>query len=284
MDHPFQKEVQAATALAQKAGEMAKFLKAGSSYSFKTNGEGPVSNADIRADEIIVEGLQTAFPHDLVISEERSGADTPLPNEGRVWLIDPIDGTSDYILGGLDYSVMIGLLVDGKPRLGVIYGPETDETWIGATWSKDGSERRFAERRQSGHSKNVDLEKAPESEKAPILAISKHHPSRVTDRIIDFIKPSQIIRKGSLGLKMALIVDGRADLYAAASRHIKAWDTCAPFALLHGAGGKTYTFDGHHVDYGPTCTHKSPFFAVSHRCEKMVVEQISHHLGHYVAS
>lgn len=263
MNHPFEHEMHTAQKLARIAGEMAKSMKAGSIFIQKQNGEGPVSEADLKADLIITNGLKEQFPNDLVISEETATADTFLPSEGRVWLIDPIDGTSDYVKGGLDYSVMIGLLIDGTPALGIVFGPETDELWTGVLWKEGGLSRFFASRDYSSDLPvALNLRNcAPKSH--PVVTVSKYHPSKIADQIVTSLSPSQIIQKGSLGLKLAMIADGKADFYVAASHRIKVWDTCAPAAILRAAGGFIGTFDGNELVYGPSCTHSTPFFAAS---------------------
>lgn len=275
MDHPFELEVLVAQKLARSAGEMAKLMKTGSSYSFKDNNEGPVSEADLKADLIIRNGLRAHFPHDLVISEETAQGDTPLPLEGRVWLVDPIDGTNDYVIGGLDYSVMIGLLIDGLPALGIVFGPETDEMWTGVIWAKNGEKNYFAQKQTHGASPvGLDIRQAPQISALPTVTASKNHPSKVADAIIANLHPAQIIKKGSLGLKMGLIADGKADFYVATSKRIKAWDTCAPIAILQASGGFAYTFGAKELIFGPTCTHTMPFFATSSRYAKYAIESL----------
>lgn len=273
MDHPFKQEIKAAKALAKLAGEVVKKLKAGSSYSFKDDNEGPVSEGDLKADQLITERLSRQFPEDLIISEEGCKPDSELPQKGKVWLIDPIDGTNDYVRGGLDYSVMIGLLVDGKPTLGVVFAPETGELWTGVYLD---DAKRFAQHEdQNGLIKDLDISSESEISNDPIITVSKSHPSKVADKIAASLKPLQIIKKGSIGLKIGLIAESKADLYVAASLRIKVWDTCAPFAILKAAGGKVFTFDGSQPVFGPSCTHTQPFFAVSYRFANKAIKTIT---------
>jgi 3'(2'), 5'-bisphosphate nucleotidase len=262
MGHPFQKEVLVAQKLAQKAGEMAKSLQTNILFSQKKDGAGPVSEADLKADEIIRTGLAAEFPEDLVISEESTDPDGLLPQAHRIWLVDPIDGTADYVQGGPDYSVMIGLLVDGVPALGIVYGPESATTWTGVVWREGSEEKCFAERQKDGEIA-VQLDLGSAVVENPIVTVSKNHPSRLADRVISLLEPAELIKMGSIGLKLAFISEGKADLYVATTRRIKVWDTCAPFALLKAAGGFSYTFLGQPVVFGPTLTHTTPFFATS---------------------
>lgn len=272
--HPFQKEVLIAQKLARKAGEMAKAIQFSASFSLKADGAGPVSEADFRADEIIREGLSLEFPLDILITEETSESTDLLPKAHRIWLVDPIDGTSDFVLGGPNYSVMIGLLVDGTPALGVIFEPETDTMWTGVNWQDESLEHSFAELSRPGEEhKRLILEDI--SVQSPIVAVSKSHPSELADQIVERLNPSQVIKMGSIGLKLGLISEGKADLYVAATRRIKAWDTCAPFALLKAAGGFAYTLRGEPVVYGPTLTHTTPFYAVSRRFAPKMLKRLA---------
>lgn len=261
MGHPYQEELRIALELAHEAGERAKAVQASAGFSYKKDGAGPVSEGDLEANAIICKGLKSAFPDDLLISEEDSSEEGLLPQSHRVWLVDPIDGTADYILGGPDFSIMIGLLVDGEPVLGVIYGPTTQTTWTGIVWSEGEKACHLAEKMQ-GDVREILLPTQGTSH-FPRVAVSKNHSSQFADRLVNLLKPSKVLKKGSLGLKVALIAEGNADLYFAATRRIKVWDTCAPLALLRAAGGNAYTVHGKQLQFGPTLAHRTPFFATS---------------------
>lgn len=270
MNLPLEKEMCIAQELAQSAGKVAKTLQSNPSFTFKKDGDGPVSEADLKADEMIRAGLCTHFPNDVIISEETAEESGMLPQAHRIWLVDPIDGTLDFIRGGADYSVMIGLLIDGLPALGVVFSPETETTWVGLTYR----DFAFAQREQHGVVETLEPLNANKIDR-PVIVASKSHPSVAANSIAELLNPSQIIRMGSLGLKLAFMAEGKADLYLAPSRHIKVWDTCAPFAIFHAVGGLIHTFTGSKMPFGPTLSHKTPFFAVSPRFEAAFLARLA---------
>lgn len=121
-----EEELQAAIEAAQKAGEeVARLRGAGLRYGHKFGHE-LVSEADLRAAEILHEGLAERFPDDGWLSEEHTDTPERLRRE-RVWIVDPIDGTREYLQGVPEYAISIGLVIDGRPALGVVHNPATDE-------------------------------------------------------------------------------------------------------------------------------------------------------------
>ena len=114
----------------------------------KSGNEGPVTEADLAADALIRKGLKSAFPNDTVITEETWSGTGNLPQEERLWFIDPLDGTSDFARGGPDYVVMIGFCRASQPVMGVVYHPVTQTFWWGAQPSNQ--ERATAFKRSGG--------------------------------------------------------------------------------------------------------------------------------------
>jgi 3'(2'), 5'-bisphosphate nucleotidase len=192
--------------------------------------ESPVTAADLAADAVLRAGL--AVSGDVIVTEE-SWVDTPMPADGRVWVVDPIDGTEDFVQGTADYVVQVGLVVDGLPRVGVVLQPETGLVWRGVV---DGA-ASFCERVDvSGSCTRLVLPASSPLVSPPRIAASVHHPSAFVDFVVDELGGT-VIPRGSVGLKAALIVEGKADAYLSASRRIKVWDTAAPAALVLAAGG-----------------------------------------------
>lgn len=221
-------DLELATRLAIEAGRaiLAVLPQARAKPTQKSD-ESPVTAADLASDRVIREGLATTG--DPVITEEtwKGGAIGAHP---RAWFVDPIDGTEDFIAGRPDYCVQIGLCVDGVPVLGVVHQPATGATWRGLVAQGvceaiDGKGR--------SHRRRVETRGLPQR---PRVAISVSHPSEVVDYIVEELGGVPV-PKGSVGLKIGLIVDGEADAYLTASRRIKVWDTCAPAAVLLAAGG-----------------------------------------------
>jgi len=117
--------------LARQAGViLLHYRRHGFEVELKTSQDDPVTVADREASELIVAGLRAAFPHDGILSEELLDTDERLDRE-RVWIIDPIDGTKEYVDGKPDYCVSIGLSVRGEAVLGVVLAPENDELFTG---------------------------------------------------------------------------------------------------------------------------------------------------------
>src|SRR6266496_4036834 len=132
MTNHWQNEIETASRLAREAGRTIMEIYATDfAVTFKGRND-PVTEADKRANELIVEGLRTAFPHDSIVAEEtadRSGA----LNHGRVWYVDPMDGTKDFISKNGEFCVMIGLAIDGRAQMGVVYGPVEKVLFAGVT-------------------------------------------------------------------------------------------------------------------------------------------------------
>ena len=125
-------EVSIASDLAKQAGAIIiEVSQSDFSVSYK-NPSDPVTEADKRANAIIVEGLQSHFPQDLIVAEE-SPPPTHLSSTGRVWYVDPLDGTKEFINKNGEYSVMIGLAINGRAKLGVVYQPSAGILYAGFT-------------------------------------------------------------------------------------------------------------------------------------------------------
>ncbi len=123
------RELTRALELARIAGTEVVRLRNGELTVEMKPGDEPVTVADRRASELIVEGLLAAFPADALISEELPSELATLAKH-RVWLVDPIDGTKDFIRGGDGFAVMIGLSIDGVPAVGVVHQPTIDRTFF----------------------------------------------------------------------------------------------------------------------------------------------------------
>lgn len=189
--------------------------------------------ADLAADAVIREGL--AATGDVIVTEE-TWKDREIGKYPRAWFVDPIDGTEGFVKKSQDYVVQIGLCVDGVPALGVVYQPETGLLWRGVV--ADGRCERVDP--LGARSRSVAGRALPAR---PRIAISVSHPSAVVDFVTQELGGISVWR-GSVGLKVALIVDDEADAYVTANRRIKLWDICAPAAVLLAAGGAVTTLAG----------------------------------------
>lgn len=214
------------TILKHYAGEFETEQKIGAD-----NRSEPVTIADREASRIIVDGLANAFPDDGILSEEETDDLELRITKRRVWIIDPIDGTAGFVKKGGDFGVQIGLAEDGVPVVGVVYLPFHDVLTYAVTGagsfsvSNGGSPVRM---------KTSDIAVLSEM----TLAMSRDHPSSRMARIIEHFGFRRTVRRGSVGLKVALIADQTCDIYVHPSPRTKLWDTCAPQIILEEAGGR----------------------------------------------
>lgn len=234
-------ELRTAIALARAAGELAVAIRnEGLSVDYKL-GEEPVTRADREASSHIVSGLLAAFPGDVVISEELE-IDPARTTAARVWYVDPIDGTRDFIRGEDGFAVMIGLCFDGVPILGVVHQPTRARTYYAIAGGAAQLIEQDAEPRVLFVSSISDPAQCR-------LAASASHRSHDIDRVKSSLGIRDELNVGSVGLKLCLIAAGSRDLYVNPAAKTKAWDTCAPQVILDAAGGKLTDLYGTPVDY-----------------------------------
>ena len=235
-----------ATSLGRAAASAILEVKAEARSSTQVKSDqSPVTLADLTADRLIRAGL--ASTGDVVVTEE-SWTDARMPANGRVWIIDPVDGTEDFVAGRDDYVVQIGLVLDGLPRLGVICQPETGRLWRGVVG------QGFCERFDGDVVTRLSLPVDGVFDGAPRVAASISHPSAFVDFVVVELG-GVVVPIGSVGLKIGAMVDGRADAYLTASKRIKVWDTCAPAAVLLAAGGVVSTVSQRELRYDGDVVH-----------------------------
>jgi 3'(2'), 5'-bisphosphate nucleotidase len=207
--------------------------------SWKGNA-GPVTDADRLANTFLVRALRSRFPGDGVISEEEPD-DPDRRRKARVWIIDPMDGTKEFIEHRGEFSVMIGLALEGTPVLGVVYHPVTGKLYRAI----EGSGAVRVEGNQE-----TPLRVSAETDPGRMtVALSRSHHSPSVDAVCGRVGIGNSIQSGSIGLKIGLICEGRAHLYLEMSGRTSEWDTCAPAALLQQAGGRITDLHGRPLWY-----------------------------------
>jgi 3'(2'), 5'-bisphosphate nucleotidase len=190
-------------------------------------GDEPVTLADRIADDLITAGLRAAFPKDGLLSEE-SDDDLSRLGKERVWIVDPLDGTTEFIAETGEFAVQIALAVNAQPALGVVYQPTTGRLFYAAK-----GEGAF----QVHDGRRVPLRVSTASDPAQMcLVASRSHYSAFIEAARQTLGIGMVNRVGSVGLKVALVAQGACDLYLATTV-AKEWDICAPHALLLQAGG-----------------------------------------------
>ena len=243
-------DLAAVIALASDAGEVIirHYLKP-QAVRIKAD-RSPVTAADVAAESIVLDGLRRLTPEIPVVSEERVAAGVFSDiSGGRFWLVDPLDGTREYLNRNGEFCVNIGLIEDGRPVLGVIHVPVTGLTCYsdgpGAAFSRlgQGRPRAIAARRASGL--------------GPVAVASRSHVNARTENWLKERAVERVVPAGS-ALKFCLLAMGEADLYPRFGRTME-WDTAAGHAILSAAGGSVHTFDGADLTYGKP-GFENPFF------------------------
>lgn len=246
MSELYARELARALELARIAGTEVMRLRRGEIEVEMKPGDEPVTVADRRASEMIVAGLAASFPTDPIISEELP----PPPGafgSPRMWLVDPIDGTKDYIRNEDGYSVMIGLCIDRVPIVGVVHQPTIDRTFYATPAGA------FVE--IGGVREPLAVSSVAVASEARLVA-SKSHRSADIDRVKTELGIANEMNVGSVGVKLCLIALGVRDLYVNPSAKTKAWDTCAPEAILHRAGGRLSDLFGTPIAYEGELAHR----------------------------
>jgi 3'(2'), 5'-bisphosphate nucleotidase len=235
-------ELSQAKLIAREAGEILLEVYATDfAVDFKDRGHGdPVTLADRRANAHIVARLRALFPADAIIAEESENGSEAL-SRPRIWYVDPLDGTKEFIAKNGEFSVMIGLALGPVAQLGVVYAPTTGKLYSGvvgqAAWLELGGAIQTL--RVSEIDQPADLS----------LIVSRSHRPRSTEELVQRLGIRSESTSGSVGLKVGLIAERAADLYVHMSDKSSAWDTCAPAAILLAAGGRFTDLAGEPIRY-----------------------------------
>ncbi|HEV7744492.1 MAG TPA: 3'(2'),5'-bisphosphate nucleotidase CysQ [Pyrinomonadaceae bacterium] len=204
----------------------------------------PVTQADKLANEIIVSRLQQEFPGDGILAEESIDTAHRL-DKSRVWMIDPLDGTTGFIEGNGDFAVQIGLTENGSCVLGVVYQPLTGVLYRAVRGDGAWIERPDMRPDRGRVSDNRDVSTMR-------LAASRSHPSPRMDKVLQAFGLKEKVLRGSVGIKVGLIIEQQCDLYVHLSPLTKQWDTCAPEVILNEAGGRITDLFGRPLRYNHT--------------------------------
>jgi 3'(2'), 5'-bisphosphate nucleotidase len=266
----FERELARAIELARIAGSEAMRMQRGELQVEMKPGDEPVTAADRRASELIVAGLAASFPGDPIISEELAPADGAL-GAPRCWFVDPIDGTKDFIRGEDGYSVMIGLACDGRPAMGVVFQPVSDRLFHG---TPDGAWMTHA-----GQTTPLAVSSVARAADVRLVA-SKSHRSAEIDRVKAQLGIADEINLGSVGVKLCVIAAGMRDLYVNPAARTKAWDTCAPEAILVPAGGRLSDLFGRPIDYTKELAHRRGLVASNSAVHDEVIAQLGPLFAH----
>ncbi|MFQ6550936.1 3'(2'),5'-bisphosphate nucleotidase CysQ [Aestuariibius insulae] len=216
--------------------------------------ESPVTEADKAADRIISAGLRAAFPDVDLVTEEQSK--THALDTATFLIVDPLDGTKEFIKRRGDFTVNIAYVADGAPVRGVVYAPAKDRLFYTDANGTSVEEEGPFDAAKPGTTHSIKVS-APDNDALRIVA-SKSHRDQATDDYLSHYKSDETKSAGS-SLKFCLVATGEADLYPRLGRTME-WDTAAGHAVLAGAGGDVIRFDDHTpLRYGKS-DFANPFF------------------------
>jgi len=213
------------------------------------NEEDPVTLADLKVNEIMIKNINKKYKNVdwEILSEEnvKSGSQSSNLNCDWVWILDPLDGTKDFIQGTSNYAMHLGLNYKQKPYLGVVLIPEKDELWIcdgRDVWG----EKRNGTKIYPNLSMNSDFQEM-------VLVTSKNHRNQALRNLVEKVGFKNVINMGSVGCKISSIIRGESDLYICLSlpgqSSPKDWDFAAPESILRASGGAITNLENKDLRY-----------------------------------
>jgi 3'(2'), 5'-bisphosphate nucleotidase len=245
--------------LAIEAGEKIMEIYESDDFEVKSKSdESPVTIADETADALISVGLRAAFPDAALVTEEQS--DTHSETANTFFIVDPLDGTKEFIHRRGDFTVNIAYVEDGVPTIGVVYAPAKKRLFMTDADGVSHEEMGDHNPEVVGETKRISV--STPDEDALIVVASKSH---LTDETKNYIGKYNVEDSRSAGssLKFCLVATGEADIYPRVGRTME-WDTAAGQAVLQGAGGRVVRFDNHEpLTYGKPIFENPYFIAYS---------------------
>lgn len=227
--------------------------------------DSPLTLADRRAHAVIAEAL-AATPYSL-LSEEGAHADYAVRRDyGRLWIVDPLDGTKEFIKRNGEFTVNIALVEHGRPVFGVVYVPVTRRLSYGMTEAFGGTRRAaVCHVSEEGEWQDLTLMPIEQADERPYTVVaSRSHLSEETQAFIDRLRtahPDLVLRSAGSSLKICLVAEGLADVYPRLAPTME-WDTAAGHAVALGAGCEVVdAATGRPVTYNKEDLH-NPFFIV----------------------
>ncbi|XXX78173.1 3'(2'),5'-bisphosphate nucleotidase CysQ [Sorangium sp. So ce134] len=224
-------------------------------FAVEMKGPGdPVTRADREANALICGALEAAFPGEAILAEESVPAGEELAarfGRERVFFVDPLDGTREFADRNGEFAVMIGLAVRGRAALGVVVMPTTGEALAGRAGGDDGDGRSAFLEARDGSRRPLQVSAVASPADATLIVSRSHRPKEI-EPLLSRLGISRVVPCGSVGVKIARIATGEVDLYVHGGGGAKLWDSCAPEAVLRGAGGRFTDLVGAPIDYtGP---------------------------------
>ncbi|MDX1782456.1 MAG: 3'(2'),5'-bisphosphate nucleotidase CysQ [Thalassovita sp.] len=251
----YQKLTEVMRRLALEAGDRIMEIYQSDDFEVKVKSDdSPVTEADEAADALISAGLRAAFPDELLVTEEQAA--THSEKADTFLIVDPLDGTKEFVHRRGDFTVNIAYVENGVPTRGVVYAPARGRMFYTLADGSAVEETGALEKGAAGPTKPIRVSQADNT--ALLVVASKSHRDQATD---DYIAKYNVADSKSAGssLKFCLVATGEADLYPRVGRTME-WDTAAGHAVLQGAGGEVVRFDDHSpLRYGKE-GYANPFF------------------------
>ena len=234
------------TEIAHRAGDAVMEIYESGDFEVETKADQtPLTKADKAAHEIIQAGLKQISDYPVISEEGSHGAG----DSDTFWLVDPIDGTKEFINKNGEFTINIGLIKNGAPVLGVVYAPAKKVMYFGAT------ERGAYKQEDGGQPVSISAEYKG---KIPTVVVSRSHLNDETQKFLDQLGEHEKVSMGS-SLKLCLIAEGRAAFYPRFAP-TSLWDTAAADAVVRAAGGKVTNADGSDLQYHPSQNILNPYF------------------------
>lgn len=241
--------------LAIEAGEKIMEIYQSEDFDVKVKSDdSPVTAADEAADAIISTGLRAAFPDVMLVTEEQ--ADSHSTRGDTFLIVDPLDGTKEFIHRRGEFTVNIALVEKGVPTRGVVYAPAKQRMFYTLADGQSVEETGDLNPDQAGPTRAIHVSDADNG--ALMVVASKSHRDQATDDYISKYNVKDMKSAGS-SLKFCLVATGEADLYPRVGRTME-WDTAAGHAVLAGAGGQVVRFDDHSPLVYGKAGYANPFF------------------------
>lgn len=206
----------------------------------KAEDNSPLTQADLTSNDILTKGLTELFPDIPIVSEEGDKELNKQTVHGDIfWLVDPLDGTREFVARSGQFCIALALIVDGKPQFGLFSIPATGTVYYGGTGM--GSYRKVGD----GVAELIQVTAIPTK---VVLGSRIDQGGATADYITEHYADYEMASMGSM-LKYALIAEGKADVYPCIDRPLKLWDVASGQAVIEGAGGTLKRPDGSPVDY-----------------------------------
>lgn len=236
----------------KKAGQAAMaFYDDGNEVSYKDN-ESPVTKADLASEKVLLEGLQ---PFNYGVLSEETNEENDRLNKEKTWVIDPLDGTMDFIQKTGDFSIIVGLVENGQPVLGAVYQPVLDRLF----YAMEGEGAFVLEK---GKKKVLKVSAVSQFSKMKLLA-SRNHLQEMEVNFSEKMNIKEFVKSGSAGLKVVKVASADGDIYMNTSDKTFEWDICGGSIIIEEAGGVITDMDGNKFIFNKKDPKNSKGFVVS---------------------